>query len=407
MGDLARRAASHLRFLCEDLPGRAVGSSGNRAATDWFAEQISALDFIVETPEFDCLDWSHDGAELRVAGRTLPVEPSPYSLGCASRAKLTVAETLEALERAEVAGTILLLRGSLAKEQLMPKNFPFYNPDEHRQIIGCLERKQPLAILAATGRDPGMAGGITPFPLIEDGDFAIPCAHMTESVGEELAALAGEEVDLTIRAKRTPAIGCNVEAHKGSGQGPRIVVFAHIDAKLGTPGALDNAAGVSTLLLLAELLQPRTPGVRLELIALNGEDYYSAPGEQLFLSRNANRFDEILLGINIDGAGDVAGEIAFSLYGCTPHLEQTIRTAFLAYPGMIEGEAWYQSDHSLFLMHDRPALAVTSARFSELWAEIAHTPKDLPERVSPRRLEDLAHVLQQVVLKTSTYGLGD
>jgi len=304
-----------------------------------------------------------------------------------------------------VAGTILLLRGSLAKEQLMPKNFPFYNPDEHREIIGCLERKQPVAILAATGRDPGMAGGVTPFPLIEDGDFTIPCAHMMESVGEELAALAGEEVEIKIRAERTPAIGCNVEAHKGAVQGPRIVVFAHIDAKLGTPGALDNAAGVSTLLLLAELMQHQTPEARLELVALNGEDYYSAPGEQLFLSRNANRFDEILLGINIDGAGDAAGETAFSLYGCAPHLAHTIRTAFLARPGMIEGEAWYQSDHSLFLMHHRPALAVTSARFSELWAEIAHTPQDLPERVNPQRLEDLAHVIQEIVLKSAALPL--
>jgi len=67
-------------------------------------------------------------------------------------------------------------------------------------------------------------------------------------------------------------------------------------------------------------------------------------------------------------------------------------------PGMIEGQAWYQSDHSLFLMHERPALAVTSARFSELWAEIAHTEKDTPERVSPEKLEDLALVLRQIVI---------
>ena len=32
------------------------------------------------------------------------------------------------------------------------------------------------------------------------------------------------------------------------------VLCAHIDSKLNTPGALDNAAGVVTLLLLAELL---------------------------------------------------------------------------------------------------------------------------------------------------------
>jgi aminopeptidase YwaD len=406
MGVLAQRVASYLHLLCEELPGRAVGSAGNRAATAWFAQQIKGFGFAVETPEFECLDWSHNGAELRLAGRTLPMEPSPYSLGCSCRARLAVADTLESLELAEVEGAILLLRGTLVKEQLMPKNFPFYNPSDHRALVGSLESKQPVAILAATGRDPGMAGGVSPFPLIEDGDFTIPCAHMTEAAGVELAACEGETLELTIRAKRTPAIGCNVEAHKGSETGARIVAFAHIDAKPGTPGALDNAAGVSVLLLLAELMQPHIPKVRLELIALNGEDYYSAPGEQLFLRRNADRFDDILLGINIDGAGDAAGDMAFSLYGCPPPIEQAIRKSFLACPGMIEGEPWVQSDHSLFLMHARPALAVTSARFSELWAEIAHTPNDLPERVSPQRLEDLAHVLLEIVLELGAAGVG-
>jgi len=33
------------------------------------------------------------------------------------------------------AGWVLLLRGEIAKEQLMPKNFTFYNPDEHKRII--------------------------------------------------------------------------------------------------------------------------------------------------------------------------------------------------------------------------------------------------------------------------------
>lgn len=398
MGDLSRRVAAQLQFLCRDLPSRAVGSPGNRAATDWFARQVTSFGFEVETPEFECIEWEHSGADLRLANTHYKVFPSPYTLGCEARGRLCVVDSLEALERAQAEGTILLIHGSLAKEQLMPKGFPFYNPEEHQQIVACLERKRPAAVLAATGRDPGMAGAISPFPLIEDGDFPIPCAHMAEEAGAELAGHAGEAVDLTIQARRSPSFGYNVEARKGPATGARIVVFAHIDAKLGTPGALDNAAGVITLLLLAESLQSLTPSLAIELVALNGEDYYSAPGEQLFLRRNQDRFGEILLGINIDGAGDLAGAMAFSLYGCPPPMAEAIRRAFQMRPGMIEGQAWYQSDHSLFLMHERPALAVTSARFSELWAEIAHTEKDTPEGVSPEKLESLALGLRQIVI---------
>jgi len=91
---------------------------------------------------------------------------SPYSLGCHVRAPLQVASTLDELEKATVDGGVLLLRGELTKGQLMPKNFPFYNPDEHKRIIGLLESKRPAAIVAATARDLEMVGSQYPFPSL-------------------------------------------------------------------------------------------------------------------------------------------------------------------------------------------------------------------------------------------------
>ena len=98
----------------------------------------------------------------------------------------------------------------------MPKDFPFYNPDEHRHIIHLLETKKPQAIVAATSRDPEMVGsGVYPFPLFEDGDFEVPSVYTTDVEGERLAAFAGQEVSLDIQAQRIPATGCNVIARKG------------------------------------------------------------------------------------------------------------------------------------------------------------------------------------------------
>jgi len=55
-----------------------------------------------------------------------------------------------------------------------------------------LYRKQLSAIIAATSIDPGLAGGISPFPLIEDGDFDIPSVYMTIEEGLRLAERVGE-----------------------------------------------------------------------------------------------------------------------------------------------------------------------------------------------------------------------
>jgi len=64
-----------------------------------------------------------------------------------------------------------LLKGAICAEQLMPKNFVFYNPDHHKRIYALLEKKKPAGIIAATEKKPEMVGALYPFPLIVDGDF--------------------------------------------------------------------------------------------------------------------------------------------------------------------------------------------------------------------------------------------
>lgn len=394
---LAERAAAYLQRFCVEITNRRTGSSGNRQATGFFAETIARFGFTTETPAFDCIDWECAGARLTVGGTPVAALVSPYSPGCAVRGPLRVVSTVDALAAADLAGGVVLLRRDLAAEPLMPKNFTFYNPEHHQRIVSLLEAKQPRAIIAATGRHPELAGGSYPFPLIEDGDFDIPSVYLTDVEGDRLAAQAGMEAVLTIDARRIPATGCNVVARKGSAAGPRVVLFAHIDAKDGTPGALDNATGVVTLLLLAELCASYTGERGLEIVALNGEDYYSAPGEQLYLRLNEGRFDEIVLGINIDGAGYKPGKIAYSLYGCPESITSAIQRAFAPYDDLVAGEPWYQGDHGLFLLHQRPALALTSEQLVTLVTEITHTSNDRPELVDCSRLASLALALRDLV----------
>lgn len=251
---LTERASGHLRRLCVDIPDRQVGSGGNRAAAAYFAETVSSLGFAVETHDFECMDWRAGSVSLQVGG--------------------------EAFAASALEDAVVLLRGDIAREQLMPKNFPFYNPDEHQRIIWLLETKRSQALITATGRDWQMAGSLYPFPLIEDGDFDIPSVVMTDVEGERLAAYAGQDATLISRAERLPSSGYNVVARKGQRE-RRAVCFAHIDAKPGTPGAIDNASGAVVMLLLAELLADYGGGLGIEIVALNGEDYYSNPGEQV------------------------------------------------------------------------------------------------------------------------------
>lgn len=397
--DLYQKSLAYLNKLCVEIGERSVGSAGNRAAVQFFAQEIASLGWQAELQEFAALDWEDGGASLRVGEDHFTVFTSPYSLGCAVEARLASISSVAELERAQIRDKIVLLHGEIAKEQLMPKNFVFYNPEEHQRIIALLEQGAPAAIACATGRNAALAGGVYPFPLIEDGDFDLPSVYMTEEEGRRLLPHAGEIAALKSVSRRIPGNGWNGIARKGKQPAGRIVVTAHIDAKKGTPGAIDNASGVVVLLLLAGLLRDYDGDRQVEIVALNGEDYYAVPGQMLYLRNNAGRFHEILLNINIDGAGYHEGPSAFSFYGLPGELESSIKDALKDFPGITEGAQWPQGDHSMFVQNGCPAVAVSSQWFTENIdsQEITHTPKDAPEIVDCRKLVEITRALERII----------
>ncbi len=400
-GNLYQKSQAHLRKLCEDIPERCVGSEGNRLATSYFESEISTLGWDTEKQEFDAIDWEDGGATLHCGNSSFEVFVSPYSLGCEVTAPLLSVSTTAELSQLDISGQLLLLHGEIAQEQLMPKNFVFYNPDTHQQIIALLESGQPAAIICATGRNASLAGGVYPFPLIEDGDFDIPSVYMTEDEGRKLIDLAGNTVTFKSKSKRIPGKGYNIIARKGNSAGERIVITAHIDAKKGTPGAIDNATGVVVLLLLAQKLVDYEGARQIELVALNGEDYYAVPGQMLYIKNNRDRFDNILLNINIDGAGYKEGASAFSFYDLPEDMEAKAIDVISKFAGITQGVQWIQGDHSVFVQNGRPAIAISSKWFTENIdsQEITHTPKDNIDIVDPKKLVEIAEAVDLLVRK--------
>jgi aminopeptidase YwaD len=355
----------------------------------------------LECPEFYCMDWKSNGAKLIANGISFNAQVSPYSLAANIQAPLVVASSIAELETLEISHKVLMMRAELTKEQFLPKNFPFIQIEDQQRIIRLLETKKPLAIVTATTRNPEMAGALYPFPVFEDGDFDIPSVYMTEEDGARLAELNGRRVSVRIDAERIPASGSDVIARKGANPHERFVLFAHIDAKLGTPGALDNGTGIVTLLLLAELLKDYAGHRTVEIVALNGEDYYSNPGEQLYLQQNEGKFHEIVLGINIDGSGYIKGKTAYSLYECPPEITGLVEKAFADEELFRTGEPWFQGDHALFLMNGCPALALTSELVGELMTEHVHTDKDIPEIIDAEKVARTAMALYQLITSLS------
>ncbi len=388
--NLVQLADRHLRHLCVEVTARDLGSDGNRAATSYVEARFREHGLAVERQEFPCIAWDPLEETLLVRGEPFSLHASPYSWPCDGTGPLRVIRSREQLA-SNLCGAVLLLQGALVAQQLVPKDYPFYSNEEHSRLVEMLERSGALVVLAATGKNPMATAALSPFPLVEDGAFALPSAYMTEAEGARLAAHDGEMARIRMRVRREPSNGFNVVAHVGA-KPARHVVCAHIDAKRGSPGAIDNAGGIVVLLLLAELLRG-FDGV--ELVAFNGEDDYSAAGELAYLG-NRPDLERLSFAINIDGIGFREGETEFSTYGFTDAEERQL-ARLLSRPGLRAGSPWFQSDHAVFVQRGVKAIALTTSEFSWVWSNLAHTERDRVELVDPTHLVRAAEAIRDVL----------
>ncbi|HSG15709.1 MAG TPA: M28 family peptidase [Anaerolineae bacterium] len=393
----AAKASDYLNTLCSVKPNRRTGSAGNWAATEFFADTIRPFGYEIDTTPFDVPDHIDEGSSLTAGDKSFEVFTSPYSLGCEMTAELVMVDTVKALESAECRGKILLMRGPICAEQLMPKNFVFYNPEHHQKIIALLESKKPAAVITATERSPDQVGALYPFPLLLDGDFDIPSMYCRDDVGDELAKNQGRPAHMRINARRLPSKATNVVATLNRAAEKKVVLTAHIDAYEGTPGASDNASGTAVLLLAAEMLADYRGEYALEIAAFNGEDHYSVGGQMDYLRRYGEQLGAIHLAVNIDDVGYRKGRAAYSFYECPDQLQKAAEGTFSEFDGLCPGEPWFNGDHMIFVQNGVPCMAMTAEYMPELMRTVTHTALDTPDLVDSAKLVEVAASLNALV----------
>lgn len=382
----------HLGMLCETIGARPVGSSNNRMATDYAAGVMRANGFEVEEQRFECMDWRRGAVSLKLDGRVVPAAISDYSLPCSVNTGFLAAGSLDELKRLDLRGRVLVMEGDLTRETIMPKNFRFWNPEHHQELIRTLEEKAPAAIVTVSFAND------TPVPVIEDGDFDIPVAIVAGCHADLFRQSAGKEISLQMVSERWPVGGFNVIARKNPKAANKKIILAHIDTKPDTPGALDNAAGVSALLRLSEILKNCPDWMGIELIAINGEDYYSNPGQNAYLDQYGKHLTGKELVINCDGAGMKDSKTGISPMGCDEELTGLIAEIAGRYPDLELAEPWYEGDHGIFAPFGNPVIAITSKNIFGMIDSIIHTEKDVKQLVDPKILEQTAQLIREIVI---------
>ena len=373
---IAPSIAAYLAALTRRPGGRPVGSPANHEAEAVIAAALERAGYEVERQAFDCVDWRLESVALWAGGAALPVIANPYSPGANVSAPLVAATSYDELAAADPGGRIVVLHGELTASALVPRNYPFFTVEEHARLIALLLARRPAAVVMVSHATENLA------PLIEDGDFALPSVTVSAGVGDALLRSSGP-VTIRIRSTAAPGRAANVIGRRAAPARDKLVLCAHFDTKPGTPGALDNAAGVAAILALAEQLAARPPDPNVEVVAFNGEDHYAAPGEMAYIAGCGSDFGRIALLINVDGVGLRGQPATVAFFNCPNAWADRARAVMARHDGIIESEPWPEGDHSIFAMQGVPCLAITSGNIHSLIDDVIHTPADTLDLVDP------------------------
>jgi len=215
-----------------------------------------------------------------------------------------------------------------------------------------------------------------------------------------------------------------------AGQGPGdeiILVGAHYDSVLGSPGANDNGTGVAALLEIAELLKDRDMQRTVRFVAFTNEEppfFLSRKmGSRVYAIRSRQRRENIVAMLSLETLGyyseapdsqnypfpfglfypHTANFIGFVGNIGSRHLVRLALAAFRSHtrfpsegtaaPGWLTGIGW--SDHWSFWREGFNAIMITDTALFRY--DPYHTGSDTPEKIDYQRLARVTSGIALVV----------
>ena len=208
-----------------------------------------------------------------------------------------------------------------------------------------------------------------------------------------------------------------------------IIVGAHYDSVLGSPGANDNGSGVASLLEISRLLKGTKHARTIRFIAFTNEEppffLRQDMGSRVYASRSRNRKENIVGMLSLETMGyysespysqdypfpfsffypNTANFIGFVGNIRSRHLVRLSLAAFrrttqfpsegTAAPGWITGIGW--SDHWSFWREGYRAIMITDTAFFRY--DHYHTRQDTPEKINYERLARVTSGLAEVIVE--------
>ncbi len=217
--------------------------------------------------------------------------------------------------------------------------------------------------------------------------------------------------------------------------GEIVILGAHYDSVVGSPGANDNGSGVAALMEIAAMLPPRNLPRTVRLVAFVNEEppFFMTPlmGSRVYARRARGAGDQVIAMISLETIGcyddragsqrypfpfavfcpDTGNFIGFVSNLASRNLLCRVLSSFrdhtrfpsegVAAPGWLTGIGW--SDHWSFWKAGYPAVMVTDTALFRY--PPYHTRYDTPEQIDYARLARVVAGIERVVADLAQNGL--
>lgn len=229
----------------------------------------------------------------------------------------------------------------------------------------------------------------------------------------------------------------NIEAEQAGTQRPGdiIVVGAHYDSVIGSPGANDNGSGVAALLEIAAMIASRKLPRTVRLVAFVNEEppFFMTPlmGSRIYARRARRAGDRIIAMFSLETIGfyddrtgsqhypfpfaafypDTGNFIGFVSNLASRKLLRRVIGSFrshtqfpseaVAAPGWLTGIGW--SDHWSFWKENYSAVMITDTALYRYLPY--HTPSDTPEQIDYASLARVVAGIERVIVDLAENGL--